>query len=86
MSAGSRIHNIRLPDPIDTAVRAYATANGLPVSTAIRVLAEAGLDSDAQKRLCEAQEAARANGPIVAAVRDLEAALGRLRAVAGWSQ
>ena len=86
MSAGSRIHNIRLPDPIDTAVRAYATANGLPVSTAIRVLAEAGLSPDAQQRLCEAQEAARANGPIVAAVRDLEAALGRLRAVAGWSQ
>ena len=86
MSAGSRIHNIRLPDPIDTAVRAYATANGLPVSTAIRVLAEAGLDSDAQKRLCEAQEAARANGPLVAAVRAVRTAYEALRAIAGGGE
>ena len=82
----SKVYNIRIPAPLAAEVDRRAEAEGIPPSTALRVLAEAGLSPDAQQRLCEAQEAARANGPIVAAVRDLEAALGRLRAVAGWSQ
>ena len=55
----SKVYNIRIPAPLAAEVDRRAEAEGIPPSTALRVLAEAGLSPDAQQRLCEAKEAAR---------------------------
>lgn len=85
-SKSSKTYNVRVPVHLHDELVRQASVTGVARSTLLCRMAEAGLDPERQRSLAEAQEAARAKNPVVAAARDLEAALGRLRAIVGGGE
>lgn len=62
-------------------IRRCAVATGQDVSEVVRSCVVAGMDPEAQQRLCEAQQAARVASVVGEAVCALEAALEALTAL-----